>query len=105
MSRDHREEHPTHRDDKRTECIEALRGAVNKEKRGNGMSWETAEVAFDSLRGLARVVPIEATEEMIVSGKQEYESDEIYSRESIVKSVFQAMSSAGDLTNPPEKKL
>jgi hypothetical protein len=52
--------------------------------------------AFDALHGLARVNPIEATEEMVEIA---YDNGGLF--HDGIKRRFDAMSAAGDLTNPP----
>jgi hypothetical protein len=82
------------RDEYRARCIEAI---------AYGQKWEEvvekdvyrchAAKILDSLHGIARVVPIEATEEMSISGI-----------DAAPGQTWRAMSAAGDLTNPPEQK-
>lgn len=87
---------------------------------------DAATAAFDAQHGLARVCPIEATEEMIAAYRgalkaqhnsmSPEEIKEIWPRRRIkghghvfpkdmkAHARWRAMSAAGDLTNPPEKK-
>ena len=81
------------RDQYRYECIQAMVNAGNKFRRGHGPTWDLMTAAFDALHDIARVVPVEAMEEMI---KAEY------SREGQIR-AWDFMSAKGDLTNPPEK--
>jgi hypothetical protein len=60
---------------------------------------EEATIVLDSLHGIARVDPIEATEEMIAAG-----SDAEGYSEGDIHGIWKAMAAAGDLTNPPETK-
>jgi hypothetical protein len=53
----------------------------------------TATAAFDALHGIARVVPIEATHEMIYTIGPPFAWN---------SRIFGYMSAAGDLTDPPE---
>lgn len=78
------------RDEHREKCIEALDAALEKWLSGK----LTAEFILDSLHGIARVVPTEATNEMIDAGEGWMTWPEL----------CRAMSAAGDLTNPPEGK-
>jgi hypothetical protein len=72
----------------------------------------TALAVLDSLHGIARVDPVEATEEMIRCGaalvrKKWFENEaKTYQGkwEALARSAFEAMSATGDLTNPPEEK-
>lgn len=80
------------RDEHRAKCI-------NEMAFRSGIDYDEAEVAFDSLHGLARVVPIEATEEMIKAGMAVL----VPTMQPIVaEEVFHAMVAAGDLSNGPE---
>jgi hypothetical protein len=81
------------RDEHREKCIEVMASAYRRfDKRLPAM-----QRAFDSLHGIARVVPIEATEEMRILGHDGYGVDGM-------KGAWNEMSAAGDLTNPPEGK-
>lgn len=90
------------------ECAEAIAKAAK-------ISVRRAFLALDSLHGIARVVPIDATEEMIKVGKL----IGIDLDDKAVATLYRGMASvgrltnnpnectqsaAGDLTNPPEKK-
>jgi hypothetical protein len=97
------------RDEHRAKCIEAMKvSARNGPLQTNGKIayFSNAELvelftaAFDSLHGIVRVDPIEATEEMI----DEYALAEWSEDHEDVKSVWRNMSAAGDLTNPLEKQ-
>lgn len=88
----------TERDELREKCVRAMVDAGNKHKRGHGTSWETMAIAFDSLHGLVRVNPIEATEDMQIAGVEADNND------SHLRGVWRVMSAAGDLTNAPEKR-
>jgi hypothetical protein len=78
------------RDEHREKCIEALASAYHRfNKRLPAM-----ERAFDALNGVARVVPIEATEEMIAAGgRTEFDYH--------LGNSIDAANYAGDLTNQP----
>jgi hypothetical protein len=54
-----------------------------------------ATAAFDALHGIARVVPIEATEEMIMHAALQSNTTWAY--------IFRVMAARGGLTNPLEK--
>lgn len=79
----------------RLECAEAIAKAAN-------ISVRRAFLALDSLHGLARIVPIEATEVMVEAGMYVLG---LTMKPIVSEEVFHAMAAAGDLTNPPEKKL
>lgn len=93
----------TSRNEQRAKCIEAMAVA---DCELSGELWnELSEAAredyrmnarplFDSLHGLARVNPIEATKEM-VDPKVESEGQ---------RRTWRYMSAAGDITNPPGEK-
>lgn len=99
------------RDEHRKECAQALMdGAAkaglivfpNEETTGLGVFL----AAFDSLRSAgARVVPVEATEEMIKAGLRVFalwEDDPAdYSAENLMKALLRAMSRVGDLGGKP----
>jgi hypothetical protein len=86
----------------RAQCIEAMaleelryeHGLVTFSPQTIAIAKEKAAHILDSLHGIARVNPIEATEEMVDAafhcGSAEYED------------IFRAMAARGDLTNPPE---
>jgi hypothetical protein len=97
------------RDEHRAACIKAMAIAWLS-KRGypetDVPDWlmrqtiEEQTAALDALRSAgARVVPIEATEEMIDAAYLPESPRRGASRE-----IWDAMSAAGDLTNPPEGK-
>jgi hypothetical protein len=98
------------RDEQRAACFDKMCRALV------GAAWDKMDEAvretfrrgmrhaFDALHGTARVVPIEATADMLEA--------EIYSDELDCKPtprdfciIFDAMSEDGDLTNPPEKHI
>jgi hypothetical protein len=60
--------------------------------------------ALDSLHDIARVVPVEATEEMHVAAKNTREADKTRGLPTPWGKVWRVMSAAGDLTNPQERK-
>ena len=85
------------RDQLRQKCIDAMKIAVPSAVRAEIAEWWLDEILndlFDSLHGLVRVVPIEATEEML----QEWYNS--WSPSSDAKDAFNAMAAAGDLTRP-----
>jgi hypothetical protein len=91
------------RDEHRAKCIEAMARTLC-DRNEPGPEWQDyvpdATAALDALRGLARIVPIEATEEMIdaayLRGIHDHFAEE--------REAWRAMSAAGDLTNTPERK-
>jgi hypothetical protein len=84
------------RDEHRAKCIEAILHALFHSTELRTME-ETATAALDALHGIARVVSIEATEEMLaVRTAWEAESD--------ARDTWRNMSPAGDITKPPEEK-
>lgn len=90
------------RDEQRAACFKAMKVAfINPEWPGiphlsnDEIFTIRISSAFDSLHGLARVNPIEATEEMLFAARN-YFADGL--------GAYEAISAAGDLTNPPEKK-
>ena len=88
----------TSRDEARAKCIEVIGTALIATEDSGDVLVEAA-AAFDALHGLARVVPVEATEKMVAAvayGTKEYLRH--------VEAMFETMSTAGDLTNPPETK-
>lgn len=99
------------REEHRAKCIEAMAFAWLK-RRGYKPpyipAWmvrqtiEEQTIAFDSLHGIVRVNPVEATGEMIEAGRAA--NLEVNPTEGLYQRVFRAMSSRGDLTNQPEKK-
>ncbi len=73
---------------------------------GHSDLWMGAQILDDALHGLARVVPVEATEEMI-DGELDRRDRLTYGiglDERSVSNAWRAMTAAGDLTNPPEEK-
>ncbi len=89
-------------DEHRAKCIEAMcRVRVKQSDPSLNMIWqdffEEMMTIFDSLHGIARVVPVEATDEMI----EELCSTGLYDDEA--NQLWRAASRVGDLTNPPEK--
>lgn len=83
------------RDDRRDALIEAIAEAAT-------ISIRRATAAFDALHGIARVCAVESTSDMrIAGGEAQQRSIQEYGDPEI---VWDAMSTAGDLTNPPEKK-
>jgi hypothetical protein len=80
------------REEHREMCIEAIHRAAMT------VTWEAAERAFDSLHGIVRVGPVEATEEMLHAALP------ISVRTSSDPELWRAMSAAGDLTNAREGK-
>ena len=55
--------------------------------------------AFDALHGIARVCPVEATEEMHIAVKKKRATDQALFRPSPWGEMFKVMVAAGDLTN------
>jgi hypothetical protein len=104
------------RDEYRAKCIEAMADLALAGKviyadenpkellftRDNWIVIMTA--AFDALRGIARVNPIEATEEMHVAAKERRESDKAKGLPTPWGQVWKAMSTTGDLTKTPESR-
>jgi hypothetical protein len=87
------------RDEHRAKCIEAMAAEISSVCAWpDNRSVEAAIRAFDSLHGIARVDPIEATEEMMTAGRVRTGIGDRHI-------IWTAMSAAGDLTNPPEGKL
>ena len=89
------------RDEYRAKCIEAMKAAYARPGAPFVGSLTPDEIftrrmtaAFDALHGIARVVPVEITEEMMEAVDWQYPAD----------LLFDTMSAAGDLTKPPEKK-
>lgn len=87
------------RDEYRIACIEAM-ARILWGRNEPGPDWyeyiPDATAAFDALRKAGvRVVPAEATQEMVRAGLKVRPT---------VRETWNAMSAAGDLTNPPEGK-
>jgi hypothetical protein len=91
----------TARDEARAKCIEAMVQAYILRLKEYPLSsiFEGFTAAFDSLHGIARVNPIEATEEMMAAINLN-----IIRGMSANEATYYDMSAAGDLTNPPETK-
>jgi hypothetical protein len=90
------------RDEHRTKCIEAIKICHQTFEIGYFSDFQAARI-LDSLDGVARVVPIEATEEMLAAARREV--DDLCERgPGEYADLYCAMSAAGDLTNPPENK-
>jgi hypothetical protein len=93
----------TDRDEHRKACIEAMIGgyaAVGLSQGDIGkfkLHTQAITAAFDALHGIARVNPIEATEEMQHAG-----SIMIDGPWSGARMCYEEMTELGDLTNPPE---
>lgn len=93
----------TGRDELRVVCIETMNAAFNRvydyewDKLPDDIAVSYAmSAAFDSLHGLARVCPAEATPQMEGAGyNAAFRS---------ISACWHAMSIAGDLTNQPETK-
>jgi hypothetical protein len=86
------------RDEHRAECIEAMRQAMIDDYGEDCLPFTLfAVAAFDSLHGIARVNPVEATGGMVTAGLA-------VAGTPMFGAVWRAMSAAGDLTNPPEGK-
>jgi hypothetical protein len=90
------------RDEHREECFEEMKAAAARQVGDLGVLgdvwWtEILTAAFDSLHGIARVVPVEATEEMLEERRDVY-------TEYDARGIWRDMSAVGDLTNPPEGK-
>jgi hypothetical protein len=85
------------RDEHRAKCFEAMECAWPASVRVPPR--EALIAAFDALHGIARVNPIEATEEMVKAGRFADTNEGYYFSE-----LWRAMSITGDLTDPPEGK-
>lgn len=77
-------------DEHREACIEALKVCYRTYNIGYFEAFQAAQL-LDSLHGIARVVPAEATGEMLKAA---------HMRGGYAK-LFEAMAAAGDLTNSP----
>lgn len=88
--------------EQRASIIEAIARTLAILYGGNADLWkdfeEEATAIFDAQHGLARVCPIEATEEMIAAAR------ELRYMEPVLNQQWRLMSASGDLTNLPEKK-
>lgn len=85
------------RDEQRTKCFDAMEAAYETSRSSApGAHRRSLAAAFDSLHGLAHVVPPEVTKEMNIAVIG-------YGRQGC-GTVFRIMAAAGDLTNPPEEK-
>jgi hypothetical protein len=84
--------------EQRAKCIEAIKRAYIAAYGLGGVDAAFA-AAFDSLHGIARVVPIEATEDMQHSG-----SIMIDGTWSEARMCYEEMTAIGVITNPPEGK-
>jgi hypothetical protein len=92
--------------DHRAQCIEAMAAKyrLEFERIWSGSRPAYAEAillmtaAFDALNGIARVNPVEATQEMIEIGYAAYE------HHGDLDSAFADMAEHGDLTRPPWHK-
>jgi hypothetical protein len=95
------------RDERRAKCIETTADALHDMTDDNPFprraELKIATFILDSLHGIARINPVEATEEMYAAGWNEGGTDYNMS-EGDLRLLFEAMSAAGDLTNPPEGK-
>lgn len=87
------------RDEQRKACIEAIERAAAANAAGTSREWATA--ILDALNGLARVCPIEATNEMLQAGARILGQESGWSDS---MSCWNAMTATGDLTNPPGRK-
>ena len=88
------------RDEHRAKCIVSIGAALfhSSELRTQD---EVAAAALDALPTAgARVVPIEATEEMVLA----VTGHECRLTTSMAREVWRRMSAVGDLTKPPEEK-
>lgn len=94
----------TDRDEYRARCIKAMLKAffdTQKElgyapKRDHPDCHICLTAAFDALHGIACVGPVEATEEMKMHAR--------ISSNTSPENLWRVMSTAGNLTSPPEKK-
>jgi hypothetical protein len=93
-------------DEQRAKCIEAIKICHQTYEIGYFSDFHAARI-LDSLHGIARVDPIEATEEMLkaycgalnIGGH-----GHVFPEKIKAAARWSAMSAAGDLTNPPEQK-
>ena len=79
------------RDEAREKCFEAQTLAYVKAWQAGESRLDCFRAAFDTLNGIARVVPIEATEEMIMHAN--------LSSNRGAEMMWKIMSTWGDLTN------
>jgi hypothetical protein len=85
------------RDEHRAKCIETMEIAGNRRiSEGEADLRAILTSAFESLHGIARVVPIEATKEMLHAA--------LPMSVRTNPELWRAMSAAGDLTNAPENR-
>jgi exosome complex RNA-binding protein Csl4 len=88
------------RDEHREECFKAIRGVMRWDDSPGAR--RASQIILDAIHGIARVVPIEQTEEMIDEGADLLSGLVSEGRESkVAVQIYAAMSAAGDLTNPP----
>jgi hypothetical protein len=92
-------------DEYRKACIEAMEMAYEAQRRKDGHKLSTfykikaMTAALDAIPAVsARVVPAEATEQMLQTGSEKFAETGLWAQ------LWRAMAAAGDLTNPPEKK-
>jgi hypothetical protein len=93
------------RDQQRNACFEKMAVAradglwiaFTKEQRRSFI--EDEKRVFDSLHGIARVNPVEATDEMLLAASEFDENSQ-----QVCCAIWRAMSTKGRLTNPPEVK-
>jgi hypothetical protein len=100
------------RDKARAKCIEAIKLAAKRSSLDCSL-WcdealnELAEIVFDSLDLVAHVNPIEVTEEMEDSARHipliGLEMGRSFPELTYRLAIFDAMATAGRLTNPPKK--
>jgi hypothetical protein len=85
-------------------CIDAMIEAYVLQLKNNSCSSlrQCMTAAFDALHGIARVNPIEATEEMCQAAATL--GDRAYPGWPGFSGYWDAMAAAGDLTRAPEKK-
>jgi hypothetical protein len=89
-------------DEHRAKCIEAMELAyADRVTKGNWQFRDLMIAVFDALHNVARVNPIEATNKMVEAGSEKCGPE--YGWIGSI-SIWNAMSAAGDLTNPPEDK-
>jgi hypothetical protein len=87
------------RNDHREACAWAIMRCMNWENSTG--KWIAAFAILDSLHGAgARVVPIEATEEMLDAAYYRGRADDFAEE----REAWRAMSAAGDITNAPQNQ-